>query len=111
MSFLSKYEKRILAGFCAVMLCGLLLKPFERRRAGFLSFIARLEKKDFHPVFDLNTVTFDELEHVIGRNNAEWIIRHRLKYGPYKNIDELKKVEGLRSRTAEKIRKYFYVAR
>lgn len=113
MGFLSKYERRVLTGFCIVMLCGLLLRPFERRQARFLFFIAELEKKSFHPVFDLNTVTFDELENVrgVGRNNAEWIIRHRLKHGPYQNVDQLEEVEGLRRRTAEKIRKYFYIAR
>lgn len=113
MAFFSKYERRILAWFCVVMLCGLLLTPFEKRQAGFLRFIARLEEKSFHPVFDLNSVTFDELENVdgIGRNNAEWIIRHRLDYGPYENVDELTEVEGLPRRTAERLRAYFYVTR
>lgn len=95
------------------MLCGFLLTPFERRQAGFLRVIAGIEQKSFHPTFDLNTVTFDELENVggIGRNNAEWIIRHRLEHGPYQNVNELTEVDGLRRRTAEKIRKYFYVTR
>ena len=55
---------------------------------------------------NLNTATKDELETVkgVGPKKAEAIIAYREKNGPFKTVDDLKKVNGFGDKTVAKIR-------
>ncbi len=53
---------------------------------------------------DINTATFEELVSLkkIGPKKAARIIKYRKKHGCFKNLDEFKKVKGIKKKTIEK---------
>ncbi|OHX12846.1 ComEA family DNA-binding protein [Chromobacterium sphagni] len=56
---------------------------------------------------NLNTATAPQLEALqgIGPAKAKAIIDYRSKNGPFKTVDDLKKVSGIGDKTLEKLRK------
>ncbi len=53
---------------------------------------------------DINTATFDELVSLkkIGPKKAARIIEYRKKHGCFKNLDEFRKVKGIKKKTIKK---------
>ncbi len=62
---------------------------------------------------DLNSATQAQLESVkgIGQVKARAIIDYRSKMGPFKNVDDLKKVTGFGPKTVAKMRSELTVSR
>ncbi|WP_371926504.1 ComEA family DNA-binding protein [Chromobacterium sp. IIBBL 290-4] len=56
---------------------------------------------------NLNTATQQQLEALkgIGPAKAKAIVDYRTKNGPFKTVDDLKKVSGIGDKTLEKLRK------
>ena len=55
---------------------------------------------------DLNRADAEELQALprIGPKKARWIVRDRLRRGPYKSLEELRRVKGIGPRTVETLR-------
>ncbi|MCG7338575.1 helix-hairpin-helix domain-containing protein [Staphylococcus sp. ACRSN] len=60
---------------------------------------------------NLNIVTESELQNIpgIGSTKAKAIIAYRNESGGFKNVEDLKKVNGIGEKTFEKLREYFIV--
>ena len=60
---------------------------------------------------NINTADADTLTLLpgIGTVTAEKIIKYREKYGPFRKIEDIKKVSGIGDKTYEEIRKYIQV--
>ena len=60
------------------------------------------------PLVHLNTATAAQLETLpgIGPKMAERILRFRQQHGPLRRLEELEKVQGIGSRTLEKLRPF-----
>lgn len=56
---------------------------------------------------NVNTATREELESLkgIGPVKAQAIVEHRVRNGPFKSIEDLKKVPGIGAKTLDDIRK------
>lgn len=63
-------------------------------------------------ILDLNTCTLEELANVprIGNKKAEEIIKYRDTNNGFKNVEELKEINGIGDKTFEKIKSYFKVS-
>jgi competence protein ComEA len=58
-------------------------------------------------VVNINSATKDQLQelHGIGATKAQAIIDYRQKNGPFKSVDDIKKVDGIGDATLQQIRK------
>ena len=63
------------------------------------------------PLVDINTADIEGLEAVkgLGPTKAQAILDYRTKYGPFKSVDDLANVPGIRDKTVEKLRPYLTV--
>lgn len=61
---------------------------------------------------NINTATAQQLEAVkgLGPVKAKAIVDYRAKNGPFKTVDDLKKVSGIGDKTLEKLRKELVVS-
>jgi len=61
--------------------------------------------------FDLNQIDKETLIRLpgIGEKIAKRIIEYRQKYGSFKDLQELRKVKGIRTSTYEKLKDFLYV--
>ncbi len=44
----------------------------------------------------------------VGRTRAAAIVLHRVRYGPFRSVDDLTKVDGLGPATVERLRRYLH---
>ena len=72
---------------------------------------APIEQGDGNGKGNINTADADTLALLpgIGTVTAEKIIAYREKYGPFRKIEDIKKVSGIGDKTYEEIRKYIQV--
>jgi competence protein ComEA len=62
---------------------------------------------------DLNRATVEDLMLVsgIGKRTAEKIVAYRNEVGPFKTVEDLKKVPGIKERKLSQLRKYFCIGK
>ena len=62
---------------------------------------------------DLNRATLEDLMLVsgIGERTAEKIVAYRNEVGPFKAVEDLKKVPGIKERKLSQLRKYFCIGK
>ena len=94
---MTKYFPHIIYSLAGLFAVRVLLSvfPFSCYKAGEMETVPVVLTK--YTAININLATFKELESLdgIGSVTAGKILRYREKNGPFKNIDELKNVEGV----------------
>ena len=62
---------------------------------------------------DLNRATVEDLILVtgIGERTARKIVAYRNEVGPFKAVEDLKKIPGIKERKLSQLKKYFYIGK
>ncbi|MBN2425639.1 MAG: helix-hairpin-helix domain-containing protein [Calditrichaceae bacterium] len=62
--------------------------------------------------FNINTATYDQLIQLpgIGKVTANEILNYQKEFGPFRTLEELKKVKRIGPKTLEKIRPFIYLS-
>lgn len=96
---------------CLLLLTGLFVCRSFLYNQVELGTNAPIEHGEGNGKMDINTADADTLTLIpgIGSVTAEKIIRYREKYGPFRKIEDIKKVSGIGDKTYEEIRKYIKV--
>ena len=96
---------------CLLLLTGLFICRGFLYDPTELGTDAPVEQGSGNGKVDINTADADTLMLLpgIGSVTAEKIISYREKYGPFRKIEDIKKVSGIGDKTFEEIRKYIKV--
>lgn len=105
---LTRQEKLVLIFISAVFFVGIGLSFALKYAPGLRNVYYHFETLD---KLDLNKATQEQLTYVsgIGPSLAEVIIDHRNKYGPFKNLEELKQIKGIGEKKFQKIKQYLII--
>ncbi len=107
---LTRQEKLLLISFATVILLGVGINYFLKKRAGFVSFYnssdIRLGKAKLN--ININKAGRDELMRLpgVGQEIATRIIEQRNRQGGFKDKEELKNIKGIGEKKFEKIKEY-----
>jgi hypothetical protein len=107
MLYFTKQERQVFLFLSVVAFAGLALDlSFKGRREIFRNFHV-LDDPSFYPKININKATTDELVAVpyLGPVTARMIIAHR----PFKSIEELKTLPGIREGNFRRMEKYLKV--
>jgi len=101
-------ERRVVLYFSSVLLLGLVLRGLFRVAPFVEKSLVILEEDRFRPKVSLNRADYEELLAVpyIGAVTARRILERRRTRGPFRSVDELREVPGMRGKNLERIRKY-----
>lgn len=104
---LTRQERLLLLFFTGIWFCGLgaecVMRQFPRAR----QFI-----NPHFPRYDINRAGYDELveSRYVSAKLAGEIIAYRQRHGPFRSLEELRKVKGIGEYRYEKLKSFFYVA-
>jgi competence protein ComEA len=105
---LTSYEKRTVVFVLSFLILGIGLDFFQKKsgRTGLIDY-KNLEDKFFDRV-DVNRANALEFATIpgVGEKLAYAIVAYRRANGEFRNIEELKKVKGIKDKKLEQIRKY-----
>ena len=107
---LTSEERKTILFIGALLILGAVLNYFikEPRWHKFPSLSS--EQQEIKRI-NINTASTEELVTIpgIGEVTAERIISYRQKYGPFNIIEDLKKIEGIKDKKLDSIRKYIFL--
>ena len=74
------------------------------RSPAFKKTIGVVESAEIYPKLDVNTASLEELVHIpyIGEYTAHQIIDYRQQKGPFKSLEEIKLVHGIKEKNFAK---------
>ncbi len=106
MFLLSPSERKVLILVASLIFLGTIIRYFNLEVKDVTPSSVLLEKQPL--LIDLNKASAFELERLsgIGPVLSRRIIEYREKYGPFKEINDLKKVNGIGKHKAEAIKEY-----
>jgi len=111
MIFLSRNEQRVVQLFVALLILGLPLQQVFDTWPAVRSRISFFDQVDVPRIWDINTITFDELVEIpgVGRTTAERIIRYRTEVGKFQQVEELVNIPGISAKKFQFIVPHFSV--
>jgi len=111
MFYLTTQERKTIIFILALLILGIGLDFFKKKtnRADLINY-KLLEGRLFEKV-DINRASFSELNTIpgVGEKVAYSIIAYRKSNGGFKNIEELKRIKGIKDRKLEKLKKYITI--
>ena len=111
MFYLTTQERKTIVFVLALLILGIGLDFFKKKtnRADLINY-KLLEGRLFEKV-DINRASFSEITTIpgVGEKLAYSIIAYRKSHGRFKNIEELKRVKGIKDRKLEKLKKYITI--
>ena len=107
MLYLTKQERQVFLFLGAVVFAGLLLDLSLKGRRDVFASLRVIDDPSFYPKVNINQATFDELVAVpyLGPVTARMISEHR----PFRSIEELKLLPGIREGNFRRMEKYLKV--
>lgn len=95
---LTNHEARVLAVFAAVLCFGSAFNFITKKYPRLINIVNRLDTDYVPRKIDINTADKEALKSVpyIGEYTATAILDFRNTHGPFKSLEELKKVRGIR---------------
>ena len=108
---LTRQERIVLLSLVLVLLCGASLRAFFKGNPGIYRQLNFLEDTRLYPRVDVNTVSYEELLNLplIGPALAERIIAYRSQNGSFRQIAQLKEIQGIGERNYSQISSYLTV--
>ena len=108
---LTKQERVALMWLATIFLLGSILNYVFKRYPGISDIVNFVDSEKIYPKVDLNMASREELVQVpyIGEYTARNIINYREKYGPFKTVEEVKKVRGIRDKNYDIFGKYLRI--
>lgn len=98
----------LFVGIVGVVIAALLGVHWWRLTGGGLREveIVRQPPRPFDSRLDLNSATWVELAQLdaVGETLARRIVEHRERHGPFRDVEELRKVRGIGAKTLDKLR-------
>lgn len=108
MFILTRQEKQALIFLLATVLigCGISFTAKKIQRVGKTLSLDKNTLK-----IDLNKATIQDLQfrRILTKRIAAAVFEYRKAYGPFKDIDELKNVRGIKDARLERLKEIFYV--
>lgn len=112
MFYFTKQEKTVLSVFILIMISGSILQYAFKKYPGLGDIVNLIDSDIIYAKVDINTASVEELIDIpyIGAYTASNIIRYREEHGPFKRIDQIKDVKGIRDANYKKFYKYLKVS-
>ena len=109
----TKQEKQVLLLVAAVFAAGSLTHYALERWPAVKNAVDVVESAEIYPKLDVNTASFEELVGVpyIGEYTARQIIDYRQQKGPFKSLEEIKLVRGIKEKNFAKFSGFLRVTR
>lgn len=100
----TKQEKQVLFLVAVVFAAGSLTHYVLNRCPAFKNAVGVVESAEIYPKLDVNTASLEELVGVpyIGEYTARQIIDTRQQKGPFKSLEEIKLVRGIKEKNFAK---------
>ena len=107
----TKQERIVLIGLCCVMLCGYSIRYLVWKYPPLENMVDFLNRRDVYPKIDINTASAEELEAIpyIGLYTANNIVEYRRVNGPFTNIEQIKKVKGIKDKNYQKFSQFLEI--
>jgi len=109
---LTLQERRVLVFLIFLVVIGLGIDYLRKTDSSLKIHLEDLiQIREEENKFDLNQIDKETLIRLpgIGEKIAKRIIEYRQKYGSFKDLQELRKVKGIRTSTYEKLKDFLYV--
>ena len=105
---LTKQERIVLISVLGILWCGSIIQAFAKSDQRLYRAVHMMEGDAFYPKVDINIAGERELERLpyIGPALARRIIQYRQENGGFKNVNEVKLVDGFRKSAWPDISKY-----
>ena len=109
----TKQEKQVLLLAATVFAVGSLTHYVLNRWPAFRDAVGVVESEEIYPKLDVNTASLEELVRVpyIGEFTARQIIDYRRQKGPFKSLEEIKLVRGIKEKNFQKFSGFLKVPR
>lgn len=107
----TKQERLVLLLFVCVVFSGSAIQVTLKKYPFLNDVVNLLDSESIYPKVNVNKVTVQELVIVpyIGEYTANNIIEYREKKGPFKALEELKNVKGIREKNYLRFSKYLII--
>jgi len=107
----TKQERTVLSVLLAVGLCGSVLRYAFAKYPALSDIVNLIESDRIYPKVDLNTASIQELIDIpyIGEYTANNIVRYREEHGPFRRIEDVRHVKGIREKNYQKFRGYLKI--
>lgn len=96
-----------------VFTAGSLTHYVLERSPAFKNAVGVVDSAEIYPKLDVNTASMEELVNIpyIGEYTARQIIDHRQQKGPFKSLEEVKLVRGIKEKNFAKFSGFLKVTR
>jgi len=108
---LNRQEKLFVLSLCAVLFVGASLDAAVKKYPFLFSILNVMENEAVYPKININSAKLEELIRVpyIGNYTAQEIIAFRQTHGPFRSLEELKSVKGIKEKNFERFHSYLSV--
>jgi len=108
---LNRQEKLFVLTLCAVLFVGASLDAAVKKYPFLFSMLNVMENEAVYPKININSANLEELIRIpyIGNFTAQQIIARRVTQGPFRSLDELKNVKGIKEKNFERFRSYLSI--
>jgi competence ComEA-like helix-hairpin-helix protein len=108
---LNRQEKLFVLTLCAVLFLGASLDAAVKKYPFLFSILHVMENEAVYPKININSANLEELVRIpyIGNYTAQQIIARRQTLGPFRSLEELKSVKGIKEKNFERFRSYLSV--
>ena len=109
---LTKQERLVLITIGLVLLTGIVSQFVLSQAPAISHWLNIIDSDELYPKTDLNRATAEELVAIpyIGEVTASNIIAYRNRYGPFKKVDEILSVKGIKDKNYKKFRRYLKIS-
>ena len=107
----TKQEKQVLLLVAVVFTAGSLTHYVLNRWPAFRKAVGIVDSAEIYPKLDVNTASLEELVGIpyIGEHKAQQIIDHRQQRGPFRSLEEIKLVRGIKEKNFAKFRGFLKI--
>jgi competence protein ComEA len=105
---LTKQERAVLSLLAMIVLSGSMLRYAFKKYPVLKDAVNLIDSDKIYSKVDINAASLEELVDIpyIGEYTAANIIRYRQRHGPFKAIEEIKNVKGIREKNYAKFYQY-----
>src|SRR5262245_58086579 len=108
---LNRQEKLFVLSLCGVLFLGASLDLTVKKYPFLFSILNVMENEAVYPKVNVNRANLEELIRVpyIGNFTAGEILAYRQAHGPFRTLEEVKNVKGIKEKNFERFRSYLSI--